>query len=596
MLRNDEVPEKDRAAGAGGSGFAPGSVENRARPDDAGGPEAVEATHDVVIMGGGLAGLTLALQIKQRLPALDILILERRKHPVPAAAHKVGESTVEIGAHYFGEVLGLKPYLQAHQLKKFGFRFFFSDGREDVDNVTELGASTFLPTPSYQLDRGLFENALAEFVVQRGCRLVGGASVRRFTLAAGSRGAGDDLHRISYEHDGGMHHVSARWLVDAAGRAGLIKRKLGLEEGNDHQVGAVWFRIGERVDVNDWSTDEAWLSRSTPPNRWLSTNHLCGEGYWAWLIPLASGAHSVGIVADTSLHPIDTLDSFEKSMAWLRKHQPRLHRDLEGKRGKLLDFGYLKRFSYGCKQVFSGRQRWAITGEAGVFLDPFYSPGSDFIAIANTFITEMMVLDQEKGPVQMVAGMYDQIYASLYRNMLPIYLGQYPIFADAQVMPVKVIWDYTFYWGIMCPLFFQNRLIDLPRMGRLQAQLAGIERLNVAVQLFMREWSRVSGRDHNPAQLLDQASLPWFAELNRGLTDKLDGAQFDALMAQSGRMLNELAAEIVERATSQHPDLDPAAVVALLAPGVTSGKRLFPDLAFTSAETGRSPTKVLAHG
>jgi len=49
---------------------------------------------DVVIMGGGLAGLTLSLQLRQRFPGLDIVVLERMRHPVPEAAHKVGESSV----------------------------------------------------------------------------------------------------------------------------------------------------------------------------------------------------------------------------------------------------------------------------------------------------------------------------------------------------------------------------------------------------------------------------------------------------------------------------------------------------------------------
>ncbi len=559
-------------------------------------PDVNQATHDVVIMGGGLAGLSLALQLKERLPQLDILILERRSHPVAAAAHKVGESTVEIAAHYFGQVLGLESYLQTHQLKKFGFRFFFSDGREDLDQVTELGASTFLPTPSYQLDRGLFENDLAALALERGCRFLSEAVVRRFELSSGNSAVPAQAHRVVYEHAGRTHEVRTRWLVDAAGRANLIKRKLGLEEGNDHQVGAVWFRIGERIDINEWSTDKAWLGRANPPNRWLSTNHLVGEGYWAWLIPLASGAHSVGIVADAALHPIETINSFEKAMDWLRVHQPQLHRDLESKRGKLLDFAWFKRFSHGCKQVFCGRQRWAITGEAGVFLDPFYSPGSDFIAISNTFVTEMIRLDLDKAPLQMIAGMYDQIYLSLYRNMLPIYVGQYPLFADAQVMPVKVIWDYTFYWGIMCPLFIQNRLIDLQKMAKLQAQLARIERLNIAVQGFMRNWSGSTGRDHNPPQLLDQAALGWFAEMNRGLTDKLDGEGFDALMRESGKVLDELAAEIVACATSRHPELDGSGVLALLPPGVQPGDRLFPNGLAPGEGGDDEVNRMVAHG
>jgi flavin-dependent dehydrogenase len=523
--------------------------------------------HDVVIMGGGLAGLTLALQLRARFADLDVLVLERRTHPVPHAAHKVGESTVEIGAHYFSTVLGLKPHLEAAQLRKFGFRFFFSEGRRDIDQVTEIGASRFLSVPSYQLDRGIFENFLAEEAQRRGVRFIDGAIVRQIELVndkAGkaSHGASnfansaeaDASHQLRYEHAGAMHDVGARWVVDAGGRAGLLKRKLGLAQTNAHDANAVWFRIKGHIVLDDWSDDPAWRARCEPQARWLSTNHLVGAGYWVWLIPLASGSHSVGIVADPRLHPLATMDSFEKAMQWFEVYQPRLFDELDDKRDQLQDFAFFKGFSYGCKQVFSS-QRWALTGEAGLFLDPFYSPGSDFIAISNTYITELVALDRAGKPLGAHAQLYDQLLHSFYDSTLALYTDQYPIFGDAEVLPVKVLWDYAFYWGVLAQFFFQGRVADLSAMASLREELALCQKLNVAVQALLREWSAVSLK-RNPAVMIDQASIPWFTELNRSLNDTLDDAQFRARLRRSALQLQALAHEIVERACAGYPQLD----------------------------------------
>lgn len=514
-------------------------------------------TQDLVILGGGLAGLSLAIQLRHDVPSLRILVLERRAHPVPEAAHKVGESTVEIGAHYFESVLGLREHLVRDQLKKFGFRFFFSDRREDVDATLELGASRYLSTPAYQLDRGIFENFLGEHARALGIEFIDGATVRAAEL--GSQGA---IHRIRYERESSAFEVNARWVVDASGRAGLLKKKLGLEQSNDHNANAVWFRIGAKVDVDEWSCDEAWRGRCDPPRRWLSTNHLCGEGYWVWLIPLASGSHSVGIVCDARVHPLETMNTFEKALAWLHAHQPRLARDLETKRHLLQDFAFFRNFSYGCKQVFAP-DRWALTGEAGLFLDPFYSPGSDFIAISNTYIADLVARDMRGEPISGRSHIYQQLYFSFYESTLTLYQDQYPIFGDPEVFPIKVIWDYAYYWGILCQLFFQRRLTDVTNIGRLSSELNHCKALNLAMQKFLREWSTLSEK-RNARDMLDQAALPWFAELNRGLRDELDEEGFRARIKQHSALLDRLAAQIIARACKEQPTLDPSELQQLV--------------------------------
>jgi flavin-dependent dehydrogenase len=506
--------------------------------------------YDVVVLGGGLAGLTFALQLEQARPGTRVLVLERRRHPVNEAAHKVGESSVEVGAHYFTRVLGQLEHFRAAQLPKLGLRYFFDgDDPADVTTRTELGGNTFFPTESFQIDRGRFENHLGTVARAAGAEFVDGAVVSEVLL-----GEGGAPHQVAFTVGDTPRRVEARWVIDASGRASLLKKKLGLAKKNDHDANAVWWRYDQRVTVDDWSDDRNWQEHTGGRRqRWLSTVHLMGAGYWVWLIPLASGSHSIGIVADAKLHPFGTMSTYAKAMAWLRKHEPQCADRLEGRDSQLQDFLALKDFSYDCKQLYSA-DRWALVGEAGAFLDPFYSPGSDYIAMANTWATDLVVRDLAgERRIAARAEVYNRIFATFYGNHLSLYQDQMPMFGDAKVMALKIIWDFAYYWSMPASFFFHERLTDVLLFAGHKAALDRVADLNRAIQQLFRDW-HAAGIRVAPV-FVNIPGIPFMLALNRGLRDPLDRDAFERRLTEDLAQLERLAGELAGEARRDVPGI-----------------------------------------
>ena len=506
---------------------------------------------DVAILGGGLAGLTLARQLLMQRPETRIAVIEKREFPVDETTCKVGESTVEIGAHYFGEVLQLKKHLTDDQLPKFGLRFFFRDAYQSLSEATEVGGSEFFSAPSYQVDRGRLENYLAEEDAQMGTTLFGGAKTTCVTLQSeGDVAAG---HEITFVKDAKEKTIRSRWVVDASGRAAFLKRKLGLTEDPGHEVHAAWFRIDENIQIDRWSDDQEWQALiGKVPRRWLSTNHLMGEGYWVWLIPLATGSTSIGIVADPRIHELSTFNSFEKSMSWLEEFEQDCFDSIDPHREKVQDFLAMKNLAKGSRQVFSS-ERWALVGEAGVFLDPFYSPGSDFIAIGNTMVTRMIIEDLAGRPLEHLAPTLQSIFLTLFQNNLITYRDQYPLFGNPRIMALKFVWDYAVYWGFPALLFFNDKLTDI---SFIQSQSKGIEDIrdmNLKMQDFFREWYKADPEVNADAAFVDQSEVALMTRLNAELRDRLDDSALRKRFKANVDLIRDLMFEITDRVKRTQP-------------------------------------------
>lgn len=510
---------------------------------------AADKHYDVVIIGGGLAGLCLARQLKLARPQTSILVLERNHFPVPEAAFKVGESTSELGAHYFRDVLGLSEHLESEQLRKSGLRFYYTrNGNRDMAERFEVGAPTFLPTRTTQLDRGRLENYLAGDVRSLGVELREGVRVAGLELGRHAE-PGSNRVRIGGE---APQEISCRWLVDASGRPGMIKRKLGLGRRLDHNCNSAWFRIGRKMDIQEWSADEDWKDRMAEPDlRWRATSHLMGTGYWFWVIPLGTHATSFGIVADPECHPFEGINTFEKALSWLHEYEPRVAAEIERERDALLDFRVLRHFAKGCSRVFSD-DRWAITGDAGFFLDPLYSVGSDFIALANTFVVDSAVrdLDGESGWERRL-NLAHELHMLYSEILLTLFQYQYPLMGDSEVMSAKTFWDVMQYWAMLALPYFRGSFLEdgfidwfLPRLRKVQA-------LNNGIQRLARKWRELNLRrgKAQPYQLTLQLNiLPTFFAYNADLMTPMDSAQLRAKIDEKLEFLEGFAATIYRAA------------------------------------------------
>jgi flavin-dependent dehydrogenase len=504
---------------------------------------------DVVITGGGLAGLTCALHLHRQLPSLRVAVVEPTRRPLPDGCHKVGESSVEIGAGFFenDKWCGLRSYLDARQLRKNGLRYFTGDTQGPLAARREIGPSEQPVVPAFQLDRGRFENDLREMVVAAGVELLEGWSVYGLDL-----GTGDQRHVVRIATEGEKDSLDCRWIIDASGRRRLIGKKLGLLRDNGHYHSSAWFRIAKKFDVDCLvpASETAWHARDVDKNRWLSTVHLMGKGYWVWLIPLSSGLHSVGIVAGEEHHPIATYGRPETAMAWIAKHEPVLYEKLKDE--TIEDFKFLRHYPYGTSQAFSA-DRWACIGEAALFVDPLYSPGSDFIGLSSCMATELVRADFAGEPIEARVKEYDDFYLSFGEVTTATFRGHSHINGAPATLAAKLYWDNFHYWSFVCQYFFQ-RIYRLPpsehaRFRELHKKFAA---LNVQAQSVLKAWATIEPSNSPGRVWGDFVPLPQFpsalADLHLDLQNERDAdATFD-VMTKNLAGANEVVSELILRA------------------------------------------------
>src|SRR5450759_3878653 len=260
-------------------------------------------------------------------------------------------------------------------------------------------------------------------------------------------------NRVTVERENGERvEVAAKWVVDASGRHALLARKRGgVTPIESHPISAIWVRYngGNGMDgLEVAGTDPAdSFARSVLASRRLATNHFNGWGYWIWFIPLKDGETSVGLVWDKRLVNPEGTTPLEKLQRFLDGN-PLTRELLEHATpigGDCRSYGHLP--YYVDRFIGPG---WTCVGDAGGFLDPFYSPGLDQMAFSVYSRVGLIQKALSGAPASEMAEEYElhnKRYARYFTYFYEaIFRDKYYVMGDYDTMTTAFLMDTALYY------------------------------------------------------------------------------------------------------------------------------------------------------
>jgi len=414
--------------------------------------------YDVVVIGGALSGAATATLLLRHNPGLRLLIVEK----TAKLTRRVGEATVEVSAYFMGRVLGLTQYLNENHLVKQGLRFWFkNESVETLGEASELGGRYQVRLPSYQLDRAAFDEEVLRRAGLAGAEILRPANVTQFELVPGGE------QKLTIKHGETTRTVRSRWIVDASGVASLLARKNGWwRQNTEHPTAACWSRWR---GVKDWDSRELIekypeFASAVHSVRGTATNHVIGDGWWSWWIPLKGGDISVGVVFDQRLveWPSEGGRLGERLKSFLLKH-PVAREMLADAEFDETDQHWRRNLAY-YSTTFAG-DGFVLVGDAAAFMDPFYSPGMDWISFTTSAAADLITAQRRGESMEARVTEHNRAFAQSHRSWFEaVYKDKYEYMGEWDLMSLAFRLDLGLYYlGIVSqPFKFGEKALTTP--------------------------------------------------------------------------------------------------------------------------------------
>ncbi len=336
--------------------------------------------HDVIIIGGGPAGSTVASLLKKYNPKLSVTIFERETFPrdhvgesqLPSISPILDEMGVweKVEAADFPVKIGAS-YTWGKDNEKWDFDFYpIENWRDEQRPAAYEGQRKYT---AFQVDRAIYDDILLRHSESLGTKVHENTRVKK-VLYEGDRITGIQLMDDTVE--------TAKYYVDATGVSGLFRRAFEIESWAPRELRnvAVW----DYWNNADWAV-EIGQGATRVQVRSLSYG-------WIWFIPLGKTRTSIGLIC-----PAEYLKKVGKSAQSLYQEAIKEQKDI----AKLLvnaepenTVNITKDWSHLAEKLTG--ENWFECGEAAGFADPILAAG---MSLAHSSAKEVAytILELEHG-------------------------------------------------------------------------------------------------------------------------------------------------------------------------------------------------------
>lgn len=305
--------------------------------------------YDAIVIGGGPSGCAYAITLARN--AHSVLLLEREKFP----RFHIGESFLPYTADVLEQLGVIQKVSEGGFVIKRGLELTLNDGNFRRIDIGVIGDN--YRTWTFQVERSHFDKILLDAASESGATVLEEARVTQLIFS------GERVTGVQYTRDGQQNSATARFVVDASGRAGVVPRALDLRKtDNQLKMAAVYKHFGGLDERNN-------------PGIKGDTQIGVHEDGWLWAIPIRDDIISVGAMA-----PVEILRGSRPEEVFT-SHLQRVPRICDRIRGTEIwrDLSGEQNFEYH-SDILAG-PGYFIVGDAGSFTDPVFSAGV-YLALA----------------------------------------------------------------------------------------------------------------------------------------------------------------------------------------------------------------------